>query len=138
MTIPLWSLFAFAVWSLMPMLFCVGGFRVGSVLLRRAAPDAWPTHKEHDGPEMYKRAMRAHANCVENLPVFGALVVIAHLAGITSSTVDLACQVTVAARVGQTVSHIASGSAMGVNARFTFFCVQLACFGILAVAILTA
>lgn len=138
MTTPLWSLFAFALWTLVPMLACVGGFRVGSVLLGKAAPNAWPTHKEHQGPEFYKRAMRAHVNCVENLPVFGALVIVAHLAGITSPTVDLACQVTVAARIGQTATHIASGSSMGVNLRFAFFCVQLACFGVLAVSILTA
>ena len=138
MTIPLWSLFAFALWTLMPMLACVGGFRVGSVLLGKAAPNAWPTHKEHEGPEFYKRAMRAHVNCVENLPVFAALVVIAHLAGLSSPTFDLACQITVAARIGQTVAHIASGRSMGVNIRFAFFCVQLGCYAVLAASILTA
>ena len=30
------------------------------------------------GADWYLRSMRAHANCIENLPVFGALVFIAY------------------------------------------------------------
>lgn len=138
MTIPLWCLLAFAAWTVSIVIFVVGAHRVGSVLFKRAPANAWPTHKQHEGPELYLRAMRAHANCVENLPVFGALVLIAHVAGISSGTIDLACQLLVAARVGQTVTHIASGTSMGVNIRFAFFSVQLACMGVLGGLIITA
>lgn len=40
-----------------------------------------------------ERARRAHANAVENLVVFAALVLIANAAGISNDTTVLACQV---------------------------------------------
>jgi hypothetical protein len=39
-----------------------------------------------EGDDWYKRAMRAHANCVENLPVFGAIVLALRASGIDSPT----------------------------------------------------
>lgn len=40
-------------------------------------------------PKWIGRAIRAHANMVENLPVFGALVVVAHLGGMAGETTAL-------------------------------------------------
>lgn len=138
MSVPLWCLLAFAVWTVCAAAGPTGIHRVRAVLLGRAKADAWPTHEAHGGPEWYLRAMRAHANCVENLPVFGAVVLIAHVAGIGSPTFDLACKVMITARVGQTVTHVASGSAMAVNVRFTFYSVQLACLAVMAAIIISA
>ena len=40
-----------------------------------------------------RRMMAAHANAVENLVVFGALVLAAHAAGVSNSATVLACAV---------------------------------------------
>ena len=46
-----------------------------------------------------RRMMAAHANAVENLVVFGALVLAAHAAGVSNSATVLACAVYFWARV---------------------------------------
>jgi hypothetical protein len=41
-----------------------------------------------EGADGYLRTMRAHANCIENLPVFGAIVVGLYLGNVASPLVD--------------------------------------------------
>ncbi len=52
-----------------------------------------------------QRLMKAHANAVENLVVFAALVLVAHAAGITSSTIATACVVYFWARVAHALTY---------------------------------
>jgi uncharacterized MAPEG superfamily protein len=54
------------------------------------------------------RAMRAHANCVENLPVYAAIVVAIAASGVQSPMLDTLAVVLFAARVLQTVTHVCS------------------------------
>ena len=124
MTLPLWCLLFFVVWTLLIVLVGIGAFRVASVLAGKASPRAFPGDTPH-GPEWYRRVMRAHANCVENLPLFAAVVLVGHVAGVRDPTFDLLAQAYVFGRVGQTVAHVASGRSMVINVRFAFFCVQL-------------
>ncbi|MFT5686058.1 MAG: putative MAPEG superfamily protein, partial [Myxococcota bacterium] len=70
------------------------------------------------------RLSRAHANCVENLPVFAAIVVVAGFAERFAVTDPLA-PVLLAARVGQSVVHLASTSYWAVMVRFGLFVVQV-------------
>lgn len=126
MTTPLYCLLAFAVWTISIVLIGIGVHRVGSVLLGRAKPNSFPADTPH-GPDRYRRTMRAHANCVENLPVFAAIVLTGEVAGIHSSTIDTLAIVYVVARMGQTVAHIASGRNRVINIRFGFFLTQLVC-----------
>ena len=51
--------------------------------------------------------MRAHANCVENLPVYGAVVVGLVASGIRSPLLDGLAIVLLLARVCQTIVHVA-------------------------------
>ena len=125
MTTPLLCLVFFAVWTLALVGFGIGAFRVSSVLRGRAKPNAFPADKPHPGPGWYHRCIRAHANCVENLPVFASVVLTAAVSGAASSTLDTLAVVYVAARVGQSVAHVASGRSLVINVRFTFFLVQL-------------
>ena len=60
-----------------------------------------------EGKDWYRRAMRAHANCIENLPVYGAVVVAIVVTGAASQTLDLLAIVLLVARVCQTVVHVA-------------------------------
>ena len=71
------------------------------------------------------RLCRVHANCVENLPIFGALVLLAIATGNSTVTDSLAMWV-LAARVAQSVTHLLSTSNLAVTVRVTLFSVQLA------------
>lgn len=71
-----------------------------------------------------QRLARAHANCVESLPVFGGLLVLAIATGKTEITDPLALWF-VLARVVQSSIHLVSASVFAVNARFTAFAVQM-------------
>jgi len=83
-----------------------------------------------DLPGFGHRITRAHMNCVENLPVFAALVAVAGLSGqlgVMESTVMYVLY----ARLGQSVAHLISTSPAMVWIRATFFFVQvllMACY----------
>lgn len=137
MTLPLWALVGFATWTLGLVVAGVGAYRVAQVLLGRARPNAFPADTPH-GPDWYRRLMRAHANCVENLPIFAVLVVVGHLVGLRDGTFATLALTTLGARVGQTAAHLSSGRSLVVNIRFAFFVVQLVCFGAMIVQIVRA
>ncbi|MFC5435593.1 MAPEG family protein [Rhodanobacter umsongensis] len=74
---------------------------------------------------LMQRLARAHANCVESLPVFGGLLVVALVTGLTDVTNALAPWL-LGARIVQSGIHLASTSVIAVNARFAAFAVQMA------------
>ena len=71
-----------------------------------------------------QRLARAHANCLEGLPIFGGLMLIAVVAG-KSAVTDPLAHVLLAARIVQSLIHLSSLSAIAVSLRFTAFAVQL-------------
>ena len=71
-----------------------------------------------------QRLARAHANCLEGLPLFGGFMLVAVVAGKSGVTDPLAYAL-LAARVVQSVIHLASTSPLAVKARFTAFAVQM-------------
>lgn len=71
-----------------------------------------------------QRLARAHANCIEGLPIFGGLLVVALVTGRATVTDDLAL-VVLAARVVQSTVHLASLSVVAVNVRFLAFAIQM-------------
>jgi hypothetical protein len=72
-----------------------------------------------------QRLARAHANCVEGLPVFGGLLLVALVLDKTAATDGLAVWL-LGARIVQSTIHLISTSAPMVSARFTAFAVQMA------------
>ena len=72
-----------------------------------------------------QRLARAHANCVESLPLFGGLLLLALATGQQAVTDPLAPWL-VLARVAQSTIHLMSLSVLAVNARFAAFAVQMA------------
>ena len=72
-----------------------------------------------------RRLARAHANCVEGLPIFGGLMLIAAGAG-RSAVTDPLAYVLLAARILQSIIHLSSLSALAVTLRFSAFAVQMA------------
>lgn len=125
MTLPVWTLLGFATWTLILLIATVGIYRWSRILTRRA--DLKEFRADHVvGEDWYKRAMRAHANCVENLPVFGAIVFVLHVAGIAGSTVNVLVVVILIARVVQSLVHVCCPQTNAwVAVRFSFFFVQI-------------
>ncbi|MBZ0134541.1 MAG: MAPEG family protein, partial [Rhodanobacter sp.] len=71
-----------------------------------------------------QRLARAHANCIESLPVFGGLLLVALVTNRTEVTDALAPWL-LGARIIQSGINLASTSVIAVNARFTAFAVQM-------------
>ncbi len=126
MTTPLYALLGFCLWTAVLLCAGIAPFRVGSVLMGKAKPSSVPADQPH-GPDWYRRLMRAHGNCVENLPLFASVVLVGHVSGYASSTFDTLSLVYLGARVCQSIAHISSGRSLVINVRFTFFVTQLAC-----------
>jgi uncharacterized MAPEG superfamily protein len=91
------------------------------------------------GSDWYQRAMRAHMNCVENLPVFAAIVLCATATGAESRLLDLLAGAILVARICQTMVHLAFAPAdLAASIRFAFFFVQAICMLAMAVAVAVA
>ena len=84
---------------------------------------------------MYWRLNRAHANTVENLPVFASVVIAGTLLGVTGPTFSKLSILYVAARVMQSSVHVLGGSSLFVCVRFLFFATQLMCVISMALSI---
>jgi uncharacterized MAPEG superfamily protein len=132
----LWALLGFATWTLLLVVVGVGTPRFASIVKRQARPNSFNPAVPH-GSERYQRSLRAHMNCVENLPVFASLVLLAAWLGVPGEPFQLAAFIVLPARVLQSVSHIASGTNRAVLVRFLFYLIQLVCFAVM-VALLIA
>jgi uncharacterized MAPEG superfamily protein len=125
MTVPLWALLGFAVWTVVLLITTVGVYRWSRILTGRVQIREF-SGAHIEGEDWYKRAMRAHANCVENLPVFGALVLTLHASGIRDSLVDRIAVGVLIARVIQSLIHVCFVQTnVAVSLPFTFFFFQL-------------
>lgn len=123
-------LVGFAVWTIV-LVLCIGIWRVMNVLAGKGGPGAFPGGVKH-GSEAYWRLNRAHMNCVENLPVFAVLAFAGLQLGVADMNYAWAAHIVLAARIVQSLIHIASGAAIAVTLRFLAFGVQIACFGYMA------
>ncbi|MFW2392220.1 MAG: MAPEG family protein [Methyloceanibacter sp.] len=139
MTVPLWVLLTLAVWTLLVLLAGVGLHRWSLILSSKAELTDFPGGVAEGAPA-YCRAVRAHANCVENLPVYGAIAITAAIAGVDTPRLDQLAIVLLIARIGQTLIHmIFRETNRTVAIRFGFFAVQLlAMFWMAAIVAMTA
>ena len=129
------ALTGFVIWTLL-LLVLMESLRSRLVLLKAVPSNGFQPDNGNLSPFM-QRLARAHANCLEGLPVFGGLLVIAALAGQTAITDPLAL-VLLGARVVQSLIHLASLSVMAVNLRFSAFAVQMLIALYWAFALLTS
>ena len=128
MTIPMWTLLGFATWTLTLLIATVGVYRWVNILFSHA-PIASFRSDRLEGDDWYRRGTRAHANCVENLPVFGAIVFVITAIGIDGPAVDYLCSTVLISRVCQSMVHVCRPQTDAIVAiRFSFFSVQLLCF----------
>jgi uncharacterized MAPEG superfamily protein len=127
MTTPVWVLLGFAVWTLLVLFATVGIYRWSRILTGRAQISEFRADEPH-GSDWYRRAMRAHANCVENLPVYGAITLAIVAVGARSSWLDGLAIVLLVARVCQTLTHVLwTPTNRVVAVRFSFFLTQALC-----------
>ncbi len=128
MTVPLCALLGFAAWTVLLLLGTVGVYRWSHILSGRVPIREFRADRI-EGADWYKRAMRAHANCVENLPVFGAIVLALYASGIDSTVANAVSIAILVARVAQSVVHVSvEQTNTVVSVRFGFFFVQIVGF----------
>lgn len=78
----------------------------------------------YKGPIWYERATDAHKNCLENLPLFGAVVFSAVVTG-NEAIIDPLAFYFLGARLVQSSIHLIAVNHWAVMARFTAYQVQL-------------
>jgi uncharacterized MAPEG superfamily protein len=128
MILPVWMLVGFAAWTILLLLATVGVYRWSQILTGRVAIRDFRAD-QIEGADWYKRAMRAHANCVENLPVFGAIVFGLYVGNVGSALVNALAVAVLAARIMQSLVHVCFVQTDIVTVmRFGFFFVQIVSF----------
>lgn len=117
------ALLGFAAWTIL-LVGALGLFRTGLVFGgKKRASEFRASGEDLQGFGM--RLTRAHANCYENLPVAGAVLLYAIATGQTAITDELALPF-LGARLLQSVTHLISTASPFVTVRFAFFVAQTA------------
>ena len=116
------TLIGFLTWALL-LLILMEILRSQLVLRGKVPANGFTPDNAGLSPFM-QRLARAHANCVESLPVFGGLLLVAIAIDQTRITDPLAYAF-LASRVFQSLVHLASVSPTAVTVRFTAFAVQM-------------
>ena len=116
------TLIGFLAWALL-LLVLMEIIRSQLVLRGKVPANGFTPDNAGLSPFM-QRLARAHANCVESLPVFGGLLLVAIVTGQTAID-DPLSYVFLACRVFQSLVHLVSISPMAVKVRFTAFAAQM-------------
>ena len=123
MSATLIALVAFAAWTGL-LVFGLANLRIAiSARTKKPLNSYSPSGDDLEG--LGQRWTRVHLNCVEFLPIFGAVALAAIAAGKTAVTDPLA-MVVLYARIAQSAVHLIGTSVPLVFARATLFVVQLA------------
>jgi uncharacterized MAPEG superfamily protein len=120
------ALLGFTGWTLLLVLI-VFAWRGTAILLQGRKADSWTRGKQVDDPGFVRRVEHAHANALENLPLFAVLVLAAAAMG-KSAVTDAYAAYVLYARIGQSVVHMIGISHWLVMLRATFWSVQLILF----------
>jgi uncharacterized MAPEG superfamily protein len=129
------ALTGFIAWSLC-LLVLMEALRSRLVVTGAIAANGFDPANSNLSPFM-RRLARAHANCIEGLPIFGGLMLVAAMTG-RSAITDPLSYALLGARIVQSVVHLGSVSAPAVTLRFSAFAVQMAIGVYWAVRLLAA
>jgi uncharacterized MAPEG superfamily protein len=122
MTPTLAALTGFIAWTLF-LLVVMEAIRSRMVIAKEVPANGFRPDNTNLSPFM-QRLARAHANCLEGLPIFGGLMLVAVVSGKSSLTDPLAF-VLLGARIVQSSIHLASLSPTAATLRFSAFAVQM-------------
>jgi uncharacterized MAPEG superfamily protein len=123
------ALLGFTGWTLL-LVLVVFSWRGIAILLQGRKADSWTRGKQVDDPGFVRRVEHAHANALENLPIFAVLVLAAAAMG-KSAVTDAWAMYVLYARVAQSVVHLIGVSHWLVMLRATFWSVQLILFAVM-------
>lgn len=116
------ALLGFIGWALF-LLVLMETIRSKMVIFKEVAPNEF--NPENSNLSLFmQRLARAHANCIEGLPIFGGLMLVALVTSNTSVTDQLAYYL-LTARIAQSLIHLLSLSPVAVTLRFSAFAVQM-------------
>lgn len=127
------ALLGFAAWYLL-LTFALGIFRSGLVLSGKKAANSFATDGSDVGA-FGRRLNRARDNCFETLPLFVAIALAAQLAN-RVAVLDPLAMYLLCARIGQSLTHLASTNILAINVRFAFFIIQIAIYAVWVVQLL--
>lgn len=116
------ALLGFAAWTIL-LVMTLGVLRTGLVFAGKRKANEFKASGD-DLAGFGSRLTRAHANCYENLPVAGAILLYAIATSQTAITDELAFAF-LGARILQSLTHLVSTSRPAVLVRFAFFLAQL-------------
>ena len=120
------ALIGFTAWTLLLVLL-VFAYR-GARFLAGKPINSWPRGaKPADDAALVKRIEDAHANCLENLPVFAVIVLTAAALG-NLEAVDPLAGTVLYARIGQSAAHLWGTGRLQVLLRASFWAVQAGLF----------
>ncbi|MGI9401404.1 MAG: MAPEG family protein [Rhizobiaceae bacterium] len=137
MSTPILVMTLYAIWTLILLFGSVGIYRWSRILTGRADIKQWRAD-EQQGNEWYRRAMRAHMNCVENLPVYSALAIAAAISNISTPGLDRLAITVLVARILQSLIHILVEQTNKIaTIRFILFFVQAVCMIAMFVILIT-
>ena len=129
------ALIVYACWTLV-LVTSIGLLRSG-VYMSGGRPSMRFDPTGNDLSAFSERLCRAHANCYENLPVFGALVAVA-LATDRAALVEPLATWVVIARIAQSTVHLISTRPLMIMARFGFYLIQVVLMVLMAWRLLAA
>ncbi len=115
-------LLGFIGWALF-LLVLMESIRSKMVLFKEVAANEFNPQNSNLSLFM-QRLARAHANCIEGLPIFGGLMLVAFVTANTQVTDPLAYYF-FTARIIQSLLHLYSLSPLIVTLRFTAFALQM-------------
>jgi len=131
----LYALLVFAAWTLL-LSGAIFTSRLPLILMSGFRINTFPSGSEH-GPPHYWRLNRAHANAVENLPAFAAVVLAGKFIGESRALFENLALLVPAARIAQSAFHISANTQLSVTLRFLSFFAQWAAMLIMIVMLLT-
>lgn len=120
------ALLGFTAWTLLLVLL-VFAYR-GARFLAGTPINHWPRgNKPADDAPLVRRLEDAHANCLENLPVF-AVIVLAAAFGDRLAAIEALAPYVLYARIGQSAAHLWGVAPLQVLLRASFWALQLGLF----------
>lgn len=113
----------YVVWAIILVLIYAGP-RIPMAAFTDRRMDSWERAKAPTDVPFFMRAKGAHLNCLENFPLFAAVVFVAAFMG-KSAVVDSLAAYVIYCRVAQSLTHLLGDSSPLVLVRATFFTAQI-------------
>jgi uncharacterized MAPEG superfamily protein len=136
MSTAIWMLLAFAAWTILLLISTIGVYRWSRILTGQAPINGFNANPV-DGADWYRRSMRAHTNCIENLPVFASIVFAIYVTQLNRPAVGYLCIGVMVARVLQSLVHVVlPQTPLVATWRFALYFVQIVCFLSLVVLVI--